>query len=220
MVALVVVRGRNMKTPTNCYLVSLAIADLIVLITAVPNEILSYYLLGRQWIWGKVGCIIFIFSQYLGINASSLSITTFTVERYIAICHPLKAQKMCTVHRAKRIIICVWIFAAIYCSPWLFLTKVEPLYYKGFSNLETCYFKLDRKSNYYLAYFFTDLMMFYVFPLLLSCVLYGLIARVLFSNKLTKSAGKSRNGVNNVDSKKSSHSADYARVQVSPLHFI
>lgn len=56
----------------------------MVLLSAVPNEILSYYVLGEQWIWGRVGCALFIFFQYLGINASSLSITAFTIERYIA----------------------------------------------------------------------------------------------------------------------------------------
>ncbi|GFY58371.1 thyrotropin-releasing hormone receptor [Trichonephila inaurata madagascariensis] len=111
MVVIVVTRTRSMHTPTNCYLVSLSIADFMTLIASVPNEILAYYLLGDEWIWGRVGCAIFIFLQYLGINVSSLSITAFTIERYIAICHPMKAQIVCTVSRAKKIIIGLWIFA-------------------------------------------------------------------------------------------------------------
>ncbi|KAG8227547.1 hypothetical protein J437_LFUL000647 [Ladona fulva] len=47
LVVAVVARSRSMRSPTNCYLVSLAIADSIVLIAAVPNEILSYYLI--EW---------------------------------------------------------------------------------------------------------------------------------------------------------------------------
>ncbi|XP_015790558.1 mu-type opioid receptor [Tetranychus urticae] len=191
MVVIVVVKTRSMRTPTNCYLVSLSIADLMVLIAAVPNEIIAYYVLGDQWIWGRVGCALFIFFQYLGIDASSLSITAFTVERYIAICHPMKAQKVCTVHRAKRIILNVWIFACLYNSPWFFLTKTEPICYRSLedSNLETCTFAWSRK--YYLGYFFSDLVLFYIFPLLLSCVLYGLMARVLFNNPLSKTMGAS-----------------------------
>ncbi|XP_053201947.1 neurotensin receptor type 1-like [Panonychus citri] len=191
MVVIVVVKTRSMRTPTNCYLVSLSIADLMVLIAAVPNEIIAYYVLGDQWIWGRVGCALFIFFQYLGIDASSLSITAFTVERYIAICHPMKAQKVCTVHRAKRIILNVWLFACIYNAPWFFLTKVEPICYRSLedSNLETCTFAWSRK--YYLGYFFSDLVLFYIFPLLLSCVLYGLMARVLFNNPLSKTMGAS-----------------------------
>ncbi|RWS09772.1 thyrotropin-releasing hormone receptor-like protein, partial [Dinothrombium tinctorium] len=210
MVVIVVLRTKSMKTPTNCYLVSLSIADLMVLIAAVPNEIISYYVLGDQWIWGRVGCALFIFLQYLGINASSLSITSFTIERYIAICHPMRAQQVCTVHRAKRIIAGVWIFACIYCSPWIFLTKVEPIYYKGYSNIETCTFALSRK--HYLGIFFTDLILFYVFPLLLSCVLYGLIARILFTNTIPKIVG---NGYPiSAETRRNPSSNDHARIQV------
>ncbi|KAF8787560.1 Thyrotropin-releasing hormone receptor like protein [Argiope bruennichi] len=215
MVVIVVWQTRSMHTPTNCYLVSLSIADFMVLIASVPNEILAYYLLGDEWVWGRWGCAIFIFLQYLGINASSLSITAFTVERYIAICHPMKAQFICTVQRAKKIIYGVWIFACIYCSPWLFLTKTQPIYYKGYENMETCTFALSR--NLYVGYFLADLVLFYILPLILSCVLYSLIARILFSNEIPKTPGK-KNGtaanLNSGDSKKTSSSMN-ARVQNS-----
>ena len=68
--------------------------------------------------------INFVF-QYLGIDASALSLTAFTVERYIAICHPIKSKTICTLSRAKKIIMTCWIFAIIYCSPWFFLTTLR-----------------------------------------------------------------------------------------------
>jgi len=81
MVVLVVAKTKSMRSPTNCYLVSLAIADCVALIASIPQEIVSYYLVGSQWIWGDVGCALLIFLQNLGINASSLSLTAFTIER-------------------------------------------------------------------------------------------------------------------------------------------
>ena len=67
---------------------------------------------------------MFIF-QYLGIDASALSLTAFTVERYIAICHPIKSKSICTLSRAKKIIAACWAFAIIYCSPWFFLASIK-----------------------------------------------------------------------------------------------
>lgn len=204
MVVIVVMRTRSMHTPTNCYLVSLSVADFMVLVASVPNEIISYYVLGDEWIWGRAGCALFIFLQYLGINASSLSITAFTVERYIAICLPMKAQTVCTVKRAKKIILGVWLFACSYCSPWLGLTTTAAVYYKGHENIETCTFALSR--HHYRSYFFADIILFYVVPLLLSCVLYGLMARVLFTSNFSSKA-------NGTDSKKSNTNSS-SRVQV------
>ncbi|KYO42141.1 hypothetical protein Y1Q_0002772 [Alligator mississippiensis] len=98
MVVLVVLRTKHMVTPTNCYLVSLAVADLIVLLAAgLPNisEVVA------SWVYGYAGCLCITYLQYLGINISACSITAFTVERYIAICHSIKAQLLCTVSPSR-----------------------------------------------------------------------------------------------------------------------
>jgi len=90
LVCCVVSRSRSMHTTTNCYLVrykqqgvkffhivlqilskvSLAVADTITLVASVPQEILSYHILGHRWVWGPVGCTLMIYLQYLGIDAS------------------------------------------------------------------------------------------------------------------------------------------------------
>ena len=56
------------------------------------QEVLSYHILGDMWLWGSTGCSLMVYAQFLAMNASALSLTAFTIERYIAICHPMKAQ--------------------------------------------------------------------------------------------------------------------------------
>ena len=58
----------------------------------MPQEVLSYHILGDMWVWGSLGCSLMVDAQFLAMNASALSLTAFTIERYIAICHPMKAQ--------------------------------------------------------------------------------------------------------------------------------
>ncbi|KAM4632838.1 thyrotropin-releasing hormone receptor [Polymixia lowei] len=179
MVILVVLTTKHMRTPTNCYLVSLAVADLMVLTAAgLPNITDALY---AQWVYGYVGCLGITYLQYLGINASSCSITAFTVERYIAICHPIKAQFLCTLSRAKRIIVVVWAFTSVYCVMWLFLSDTTNIVYDNVV-LVSCAYKVSR--NHYLPIYFTDFAVFYVLPLMLATILYGLIARILFLNPL------------------------------------
>ncbi|XP_063765816.1 thyrotropin releasing hormone receptor 2 [Eleginops maclovinus] len=176
MVVLVVITTRHMRTPTNCYLVSLAVADLTVLVAAgLPN--VSDSLTGT-WIFGHAGCLGITYLQYLGINVSSCSITAFTVERYIAVCHPIKAQTMCTVSRAKRIMAGVWIFTCIYCMLWFFLVDIQV----NQDGHVQCGYKVKREL--YLPIYLIDFAIFYVIPLLLAIVLYCLIARVLYLSPL------------------------------------
>ncbi|XP_034031263.1 thyrotropin-releasing hormone receptor [Thalassophryne amazonica] len=179
MVIIVVLTTKHMRTPTNCYLVSLAAADLMVLTAAgLPNITDALY---AQWVYGYAGCLGITYFQYLGINASSCSITAFTVERYIAICHPIKAQFLCTLSRAKKIILLVWALTSVYCVMWLFLSDTTKQVYDNAVML-SCGYKVSR--SYYLPIYFTDFTVFYVLPLLLATVLYGLIARILFLNPL------------------------------------
>ena len=63
LVCTVVIKTRSMRTTTNCYLVSLAMADTITLVSSVPQEVLSYHILGDQWVWGSVGCTLMIYLQ-------------------------------------------------------------------------------------------------------------------------------------------------------------
>uniref|UniRef100_A0A672SX03 Thyrotropin-releasing hormone receptor n=1 Tax=Sinocyclocheilus grahami TaxID=75366 RepID=A0A672SX03_SINGR len=189
MVILVVLTTKHMRTPTNGYLVSLAVADLMVLIAAgLPSIADSLF---GSWIFGHAGCLCITYFQYLGINASSCSITAFTIERYIAICHPIKAQFLCTLSRAKKIIFGVWVFTSLYCVMWFYLSDIQQVLYKNVTII-MCAYKVSR--NLYLPIYFFDFGIFFVLPLTLATVLYGLIARILFLNPLPSDPKEDKNG--------------------------
>ncbi|XP_075995536.1 thyrotropin-releasing hormone receptor b [Genypterus blacodes] len=219
MVILVVLTTKHMRTPTNCYLVSLAVADLMVLTAAgLPSITDSIF---ESWVFGHYGCLCITYFQYLGINASSCSITAFTIERYIAICHPIKAQFLCTLSRAKKIILFVWAFTSLYCVMWFYLSDIQELVYDNVT-ITTCGYKVSRK--FYLPIYFFDFGIFFVLPLLLSAVLYGLIARILFLNPLPSDPKeKKKNGThannNTTSCKNSRHSNSTAtsRRQVTKM---
>ncbi|XP_021272657.1 thyrotropin-releasing hormone receptor-like [Numida meleagris] len=178
MVVLVVLRTKHMVTPTNCYLVSLAVADLLVLLVAgLPNisEVVA------SWVYGYAGCLCITYLQYLGINISAWSITAFTVERYIAICHAIRAQLLCTVARAKRIISSLWLFTSLYCLMWFFLVDTSQVTFSDGAQV-SCGYRVSR--SLYMPIYFLDFAAFYVIPLGLAAVLYGLIARILFTSPL------------------------------------
>ena len=64
MVVLVVWRTRSMRTPTNCYLVSLAVADILLLITASPPTIVEFFIIVDQVplaeLFGSLGCAVMV----------------------------------------------------------------------------------------------------------------------------------------------------------------
>ncbi|XP_055348765.1 thyrotropin-releasing hormone receptor-like isoform X2 [Paramacrobiotus metropolitanus] len=147
-------------------MVSMSYADLLVCLTAIPEAIVAHHF-GNLWFLGQVGCSVFVFLNFFGINAGVASMSMMTLERYLAICRPLLSRSVCTVERTRKIIICLWVAAAVYCSPWLGLTEAKAL--EG-TDREICDFRLTR--TYYMIFFGADLLLFYFTPLLAAVIIY------------------------------------------------
>lgn len=114
--AIVIVRPKNryMHTATNYYLFSLALSDFLFLVLGLPQEM---YLIWQRYpyIFGETFCIVRGYISEVATLASILIISAFTVERYVAICHPLWAHTMSQLPRCIAIIVTIWI-VAFFCA--------------------------------------------------------------------------------------------------------
>lgn len=116
--AIVIARPKNkyMHTATNYYLFSLAMSDFLFLILGLPQEM--YTLWQRYpYAFGEAFCIMRGYLSEASTYASILTISAFTVERYVAICHPLWAHTMSQLPRAITSIVIIWLLAAICAIP-------------------------------------------------------------------------------------------------------
>lgn len=76
------------------------------------------------WRFGEPFCIFKAFLTEMTSYSSVLTITAFTIERYIAICHPIKSQTLSNLSRAVKIIMCIWVVAAAFAVPYPIYTRV------------------------------------------------------------------------------------------------
>ena len=92
----VIARNKHMHTATNYYLFSLAVSDLLLLVSGLPQEM--YCIWSRYpYVFGEVFCVLQGFAAETSANATVLTITAFTVERYVAICHPFQSHTLSKV---------------------------------------------------------------------------------------------------------------------------
>lgn len=104
-------KNRYMKTATNYYLFSLSVSDLLLLIFGLPHDLINLWH-PSPYLFNQFVCISRGWISEASTYASVLVIVTFTVERYLAICHPLRAHTFSRLSRAIKIIILIWLVAS------------------------------------------------------------------------------------------------------------
>uniref|UniRef100_A0A182FSI7 G-protein coupled receptors family 1 profile domain-containing protein n=1 Tax=Anopheles albimanus TaxID=7167 RepID=A0A182FSI7_ANOAL len=173
IVCLVIVRHPSMRTATNYYLFSLAVSDLIFLVLGLPYEISLYwhqypYDLGLPFC--KIRALISEASTYVSV----LTIVAFSMERFLAICHPLHLYTMSGLQRPVRIIAGLWIVSLLSAVPFAVFTDIDYIHYPPTNEkIQDSAFcaMLSNPEGFPLWELSTCL--FFAFPMLIMVVLYG-----------------------------------------------
>ena len=187
---LVIARNKYMQTATNYYLFNLAIADLLVLVLGLPQETYTFWS-AYPWIFGETFCVIRIMVAETSTYASILTITSFTIERYVAICYPMKAQTMSSLSRAIKVIILIWIISAVCSVPVVYQFGV--VYYPDANNqsiLESAQCNIE-PSRAVPHIFEISTFLFFIFPMTVITVLYGLIGWAIRKSTLSRAGSDS-----------------------------
>ena len=110
----VVLSRKSMCTSTNCYLMALAIADLIFLLLFASRMIEKHLEEDSQdhMHFRIYGAYASIFMNVFLLTSVWITVI-LALERYIAICRPFLAAKVCTVNRARVFVVLIFIFAFI-----------------------------------------------------------------------------------------------------------
>ncbi|CAL8082382.1 unnamed protein product [Orchesella dallaii] len=120
LVIAAVVTTRRLRTVTNCFVMSLAVADWLVGMFVMPPKVFLY-LVDNEWRFGRIICELWISLDILLCTASILSLCAISIDRYLAITRPLAYSRR---RRSKRLalsmISCVWIAAVVITSPPIF----------------------------------------------------------------------------------------------------
>lgn len=115
-------RYTKMKTATNIYIFNLAVADALVT-TTMPFQSTDYLL--NSWPFGEVVCKVFISIDYYNMFTSIFTLTMMSVDRYVAVCHPIKALDFRTPMKAKIINILIWVLSSAAGIPAMVLGSTQ-----------------------------------------------------------------------------------------------
>ncbi|TDG44805.1 hypothetical protein AWZ03_008779 [Drosophila navojoa] len=174
---IVISRNNFMHTATNFYLFNLAVSDLILLVAGIPQELYDLWCPDSYPFTDGI-CIIESVLSEMAANATVLTITAFTVERYIAICHPFRQHTMSKLSRAIKFIFAIWLAAFLLALPQAMQFSVVNQG-DGYS--------CTMENNFYAHVFAVSGFIFFCGPMTAICVLYVLIGMKLKRSRLLQS---------------------------------
>ncbi|GAB6029866.1 hypothetical protein CHUAL_005574 [Chamberlinius hualienensis] len=200
LVALAVFRNPTMQTVTNYFIVNLALADFFVILVCLPPTVL--WDVTETWFFGSALCKTVLYIQTVSITVSVLTLTFISIDRWYAICYPLKFKS--TTGRAKVAIFIIWFVSLMIVLPDLVVLdtrpserlRVETIY------LTECYATWSAASQK--TYQIILLLLLYIAPFLLMSIAYNQIFKVLWRNSMPSNSNSKVNVTKSCSSVKKS----------------
>ena len=172
LTCLSIYRNRRLRTITNFYVLSLAVADIMMAAFSYPFQIIASGL--RKWPFGYNLCQFsgFVVQYWVQISISILALAS--INRYFCVVKPQKYSMFFTKRKAVGSILAVWVLSAVQTLLFIFAT---PILYRWIPDNIYCRATfLDERAERISFLFFAS---FYAVPLSLVAFCYYSIHRVV-----------------------------------------
>uniref|UniRef100_A0A8D0GTD7 Galanin receptor 2 n=1 Tax=Sphenodon punctatus TaxID=8508 RepID=A0A8D0GTD7_SPHPU len=173
LVLAVLLRSGQVNNTTNLFILNLGVADLCFIVFCVPFQATIYTL--DDWLFGPFMCKAVHFFIYLTMYASSFTLTTVSLDRYLAIRYPLHSRELRTPRNALMAIGLIWGLSFIFSGPYL-------SYYQEFqvANVSVCHpiWNIPQRKVMDLCTFIFS----YVIPVLILSLTYMRTIRYLWTS--------------------------------------
>ncbi|KAI4876901.1 hypothetical protein NFI96_008614 [Prochilodus magdalenae] len=174
LVIFVVLRYAKMKTVTNMYILNLAVADELYIL-GLPFQ--TTHNLLNYWPFGSFLCRVILWADTISQFTSTFCLTVMSIDRYMAVVHPIRSAKWRRPNVAKVINCLVWALSFLLALPVIIFANVQPLQ-------NTCNMSWpDPSAAWSMAFVLYTAILGFFCPLLVICLSY------LFIVIRVKSAG-------------------------------
>ncbi|KAK2151535.1 hypothetical protein LSH36_360g02013 [Paralvinella palmiformis] len=135
MISLIVLTHKSMRSSTYSYLSALSVCDSMVLVFTIlllVKDVDKPHPGEQRWPWDE-GIYPYMF-PYVHPAAFTFQVTSvwltlaFTVDRYIMICHPFKAEPFCSISKARKVVLSLFISSLIFNLPKFFEYKTVAIH--------------------------------------------------------------------------------------------
>uniref|UniRef100_A0A8C4IIU8 Rhodopsin n=1 Tax=Dicentrarchus labrax TaxID=13489 RepID=A0A8C4IIU8_DICLA len=111
-------RSRSLQTPSNIFIINLAVTDFLMCFTQTPTFFINS--MHKRWIFGKKGCEVYAFCGALFGICSMMTLMVIAVDRYVVITRPLASLGLMSRRKALSIVAAAWVYSMGWSLPPFF----------------------------------------------------------------------------------------------------
>ncbi|XP_012223082.1 octopamine receptor Oamb isoform X3 [Linepithema humile] len=115
LVILAVYSTNKLRNVTNMFIVSLAVADLMVGIAVLPFS--ATWEVYKVWVYGDLWCSVWLAVDVWMCTASILNLCAISLDRYLAVTRPVSYPQLMSTKRARLLVATVWVLSFLICFP-------------------------------------------------------------------------------------------------------
>ncbi|KAI5728139.1 hypothetical protein M8J77_012084 [Diaphorina citri] len=115
LVVVVVAFNQQMRSTTNLLIINLAIADLLFIVCCVPFTATDY--VTTCWPFGDVWCKMVQYLIVVTAYASVYTLVLMSLDRFLAVVHPIASMSVRTERNALKAILITWIVIVLAAVP-------------------------------------------------------------------------------------------------------
>lgn len=187
-VLLAVRNAAKKSSRVHLFIKHLSLADLVVAFFQVLPQLcwdITYRFYGPDFL-----CRVVKHLQVLGMFASTYMLVMLTVDRYIAICHPLRSLQGAT-RRARLMIACTWLCSVVLSTPQYFIFSLSEI--ERGSKVIDCWAHFIKPwgTRAYITWITASI---FLIPVTVLVVCYGFICRSIWKNVKCKTKSGAAHG--------------------------
>ncbi|KAM4715820.1 melanopsin-A-like isoform 3-T3 [Anableps anableps] len=111
-------RSRSLRTPSNIFIINLAVTDFLMCVTQTPIFFITS--MHKHWIFGKKGCELYAFCGALFGICSMMTLMVIAVDRYVVITRPLASLGVMSHKKALCFVAVAWVYSMGWSLPPFF----------------------------------------------------------------------------------------------------
>ncbi|XP_036406088.1 trace amine-associated receptor 13c-like [Megalops cyprinoides] len=155
---------RQLHTPTNLLLLSLAVADFLVGITVMPFHFI--YSIQSRWCFGAVYCLFYNVASFYLAGVSVYNVAFIAVDRYVAVCNPFLYSTKMTVNVTLIVISFLWCYSLIYSILLLYFNGLLTYMTENATCSEQCTVVVSDISSIF------DFIIVFIVPCMIMVIMY------------------------------------------------